>query len=229
MIFEDTKDLLQKTEEVVLNVDKSKKRWINIADRIINYNTIGLIFVGGPYFWVKRIIAIMVILWMSVTIVSLFNKNCTAENFISNGGIALICAVILAPFVLPSKSFADDVKNEYIKEILEEIKIKKFSVSQLHIVKDNLEILKTEFESKVSMSRWIITVLWAVFLYLFVQYFVPPAIEGNSIKLQNVQLTFIGLTFIGFFYFIERCFFRAGKKIFLILNLALNEALAEKE
>jgi hypothetical protein len=229
MIFEDTKDLLQKTEEVVLDVDKSKKRWINIADRIINYNTIGLIFVGGHYSLVKRIIIITILLCPLTTIIGIVKDGYSTGNFIANASVALLFAVVFAPFMLPSKAFDSDIKDKYIEEILKEIKEKSFSLLQLQSVKNDLEMLKIEFESKMRMSKWVIAALWAVFVYLFVQYCVPAVTEGKSIKLTTVELAFMGLVSISFFYFVERCYFRGVKKVFLILNLALNEALAEKE
>jgi hypothetical protein len=229
MIFEDTKDLLQKTEEVVLDLDKSKKRWINIVDRIINFKTIGLIFVGWHYSLVRRIVLITIIFGSLTTIIGIIKDGYSTGNLIANMSFALLFAVVFAPFILPSKAFDSDIKDKDIEEILKEIKEKSFSSSQLQAVKNALEMLRIEFESKMRMSKWVIAALWAIFLYLFVQYCVPAVTEGKSIKLSTVKFAFLGLSSISFFYFVERCYFRGVKKVFLILNLALNEALAEKE
>jgi hypothetical protein len=83
--------------------------------------------------------------------------------------------------------------------------------------------MQTVLESKANISRWIIAAVWAIFIYLFIQYFLSSAMNGEPIKIKSLQLAGLTPFFILMLYSLERCFSRTSRRVFMTLLFALNE------
>lgn len=219
MIFDETKDLLQKTESIILDVRESKKWWVKKVDKIITGNTLDFIFSGGNPALLKRIIFIGLGFFALFTIFLDF----TREAILINANFSILLAVMLAPFTLFSKSLDDDVKSEDIAKVKQEIDKKGLSSDGCQAVRENLLIMKTALENKTSISKWLIAAMWAVFLYLFLQYFLPSILAGEPIKIKTLQAVALTPVLILALYSLERCFARTSRRVFMTLLFALNE------
>jgi hypothetical protein len=107
MIFDHTKDLLQKTEDIILDVYDGRKRWIRKIDKIINSNTLGFIYTGANPLLIKRIFFITLWLSLIITIWTKIFNDIEFFKFILNVIFALLLAVILAPLSIFSKKLGN--------------------------------------------------------------------------------------------------------------------------
>ncbi len=219
MIFDDTKDLLQKTENIILDVRESKKRWMKKIDKIMSCNTYDFICTGINTVLLKRIFSIAIVFTVYVALFINFSIPTIIVNFV----LSLLLAVILAPLTIFSKSLDDDIKSKDVKQVKKEISKRKLSAIEIQSIKDNLLIMKTALEAKTSISRWIITAIWAVFLYFFILYLLTPVINGEPIKIKTLQAIALTPIFILMLYSLERCFARTSRRVFMTLLFALNE------
>ena len=219
MIFDDTKELLQKTENVILDVYEGRKRWLSKVDKIVNCNTVGFICTGVNSSLTKRIFFVTIVVFLFFTL----TFGVTGKQLIVNLIFSLLTAIILSPLVIFSKSLDDDVKSKDVEQIKKVINEKELSATECRAIKENLLIMKAALESKTSMSRWIVAAIWAVFLYFLMQYFIPPVINGEPVKMKTLQLVGLGPIFILTIYSLERCFSRTSRRVFMTLFFALNE------
>lgn len=226
MIFNETKDLLRKTEEVLLDIGKSKKRLLNDIDKNVFHSTIGFIYTDGNFRLIKKTVFIAIIFFLLWTIFT----NWTLAQLIANAINALVLAMIFAPLSMPSAILGNDVNSKDVEQVQKEIIKKKLSLLQIQAIKNNLSMLETAFESKIHISKWIITAIWGIFLYFFTQYYIPLVIAGKPIKIQTLLLVGLSLILIGILHLSTRGFSKTGKRVFMTLAFALNEStLIEKK
>ena len=222
MILDDTKELLQKTEEIILKIRKSKYCLVNYINKILHHNIVGFIDVKENY---TVIIKTLIIFIVSFVLLTFAGK--TTESLVLNGIFAILLATIFAPFTVPTKILGSDIKSADVKIIQEEIIKKKLSPSHIQAIKDNLSILEVAFDAKFKIPRWIIVTLWAVWGYLFTQFVILGIIEKNTVKLQTLLCFCICAVIIGVIYLLTVAFQKTGKRIFMTLLFALNEMISE--
>jgi hypothetical protein len=225
MIFEDTKELLHLTEKTVLGIKTSKHKIINRLDNIILHNIFGFIDVKDNARIISRTLIIAIMLFVLASLLSGF----AIPQLIVNGIFAFIIAMIFSPLIMPSQIAGNDIKDCDIKFIHGIIKKKKPTPAQLQAIKSNLSILEATFDTKVKTSKWIIAALWAIFLYLFSQYYVPDAIAGKTVTLQASIIYLMSMFFIAFLYLCIISYCKTGKRVFLTLLFSLNECTAKEK
>lgn len=224
MIYEDTKELLYLTEKTVLDVKASKHKTINRLDNIILHNIFGFIDVKDNVRIISRTLIIAIILLVSASLLSGF----AIPQLIVNGVFSFIIAIIFSPLIMPSQITGNDIKGCDIESIHDIIKKKKLTPAQLQAIKSNLSILKTAFDNKVKTSKWIIAALWAIFLYLFSQYYVPDAIAGKTVTLKASLIYLMSMFFIALLYLCIISYCKTGKRVFMTLSFALNEPISKE-
>ena len=222
MIYEDTKELLQKTEEIVLKIRKNKYWLFNCIDKILHHNTVGFIDVKENYTVIIKTLVIFIVYFVLVAFACK-----TTESLVFNGIFAVLIATIFAPLTVPTRIFGSDIKSANVKILQEEIIKKKLSPSQIQTIKNNLSILEVAFDAKFKIPRWIIVTLWAAWVYLFTQSVILGILVKNTVKLQTLLCFCICALIIGVIYLLTVAFQKTGKRIFMTLLFALNESIAE--
>jgi hypothetical protein len=226
MIFDDTKDLLQKSEEVILRIDNSKNRFIDKIGKIWDNSTLDFICAGSNFSLFIKTVIIATIFWILLSLILFIQNNLsemTTVKLIVNAIFALVAALICSPLIIPSKSLDNDIKGKDIELIHKKIIEKQLPELERQTIKDNLRMMEATFKSKVSMSRAMITILWAIYLYFLTNHFLPIFMKGEPVLIINLLLVILSFFFILMFHLAERTFSRTGRKIFMTLFFALNE------
>lgn len=223
MIFDDTKELLQKTEEAILNLK-------NNIDKVPLEKAILFISKGKCHSF-KNIFYIALILYSILLVLAFFSSPSLsiAQKLIANGLITIVLSMIFAPFTIPSIMLTNEIKRSNVKKIKDEILKKKLSSIKLQAIKENLAISEAAFKSKLLISNWIIASLWAVYVYCFTKCFIDNALINEPIKLYTLGVLCTYAIFLGLIFMVKMRFQKTGKRIFMTLKFALNESIAEGE
>lgn len=178
-VFSYTKDILEMSEVIIL-----EKKKISILK---NYQEgfafpAGYMILGFKNFFQPLLKNIMNIVYISIVIaiqISFFGTS------INNTIFDAIVVLSLIFFALPSTYAFYDIKDNHVQKIMEILKRYIITLEGLELIESNLNNTYKRVEERINFFKWIVKILWAIYLIYSKQIIV--LFEGLSIeKLFNM-------------------------------------------
>ena len=234
MLYEDSLNLIQKTESIIL-VKQQDTYTINHSFLKIwekNYNYPARIMLKGVKLLVYPLIINFVI--FSPVILTINATYKTGEmGIMSCLFVGLICALIFTHFLPPSPSVHAEfgIVPEEIEKVMIEIDNNGFTIQQLAIIKENIQLFESNFNNKMRASKTCLIILWSGFVFWITQSHatllkLPDSVMSVIPSVDNILLIVLFLLLIAIGHFLLKCYAVTTKKIFSTILYAINDRIA---
>lgn len=233
MLYEDSLNLIQKTESIILVKQQDTYTIIGSSRKIWKRNYI------YPFrIMIKGVELLLYPLTINFFVFSplilIFNFTLQTEKIgvIPCLFCGLFFALIFTHFLPPSPSVHAEfgINPEEIKKVMIEIDNNEFTVQQLAAIKENIQLFENNFNNKMKASKTCLILLWSGFVFWITQSFtllqLPDSVVSIIPAMDNIVFIFLFLFIIAIGHFLLKCYAVTTKKIFSTTLYAINDRMA---
>lgn len=237
MLYEDSLDLIQRAESIILLKHQEDILYLNT----INYPFYQ--FCKRNYIFPVRImlkgfnllvypLVINFVLFSLLALIFDLNSQAGKIRIISCLCCGLIGALIFTHFLPPSPSVHAKfgIVPEEIEKVMIEIDNNGFTIQQLASIKENIQLFENNFNNKMRASKTCLILLWSGFVFWITQSFtllkLPDSVMSVIPSVDNILLIVPFLFLIAIGHFLLKCYAVTTKKIFSTTLYAINDRMA---
>ena len=235
MLYKDSVDLIQETENIILLKQQEDNNTINGSSSKTwkrNYIYPFRIMIKGVELLVYPLIINFFVFSPLILIIN-FTSQTEKIGFVPCLFCGLICSLFFTHFLPPSPSVHAEfgIDQEDIKKVMIEIDSNEFTIQRLSAIKENIQSFENNFNSKMRTSKTFLIFLWSGFVFWIIQSHItllklPDSVMSVIPSVDNVAVIIFFLFLIAIGHFLLKCYAVTTKKIFSTTLYAINDRMA---